>query len=219
MTEQSGDLAIVAGTASQTPSAGTNSAGTDGGRFRYMNGHLPPALQQDRKWTKQILPALLRWAGSLGDPWVIPDQDLVRTLRIIVTSVDPHFDSLDEIRPGMPIFVLVITIFFSLIECWTHALLNRQLGGSVCGEATSVPPLLLSWLTSLLQMVMTQSLLLLYRRHVLTSWMGLRSCTKILILRQQRMPIDRVFSCSSLLMPICALALGALTSQGSTLMI
>jgi len=107
MAGQSGDLSVP-GTASQMPSAGTNSAGTGGGRFHYMNGHLPPALQEDRKWTKQILPALLRWAGSLGDPWVIPDQDLVRTLRTIVTTVDPHFANLDEIRPGTPVFVLVI---------------------------------------------------------------------------------------------------------------
>ena len=107
MAGQSGDLSIP-GTASQTPSAGTNSTGMGGGCFRYMNRHLPPALQEDRKWTKQILPALLRWAGSLGDPWVIPDQDLVRTLRTIVTTVDPHFANLDEIRPGTPVFVLVI---------------------------------------------------------------------------------------------------------------
>jgi len=76
MAGQSGDLSIP-GTASQMPSAGTNSAGMGGGCFHYMNGHLPPALQEDRKCTKKILPTLLRWAGSFGDPWVIPDQDLV----------------------------------------------------------------------------------------------------------------------------------------------
>ncbi|KAL4080763.1 hypothetical protein J3A83DRAFT_4184736 [Scleroderma citrinum] len=59
MAKQSTELAI-AGTTSQTLSAATNSAGTGGGCFHYMNRHLPPALQQDRKWFKQILPTLLR---------------------------------------------------------------------------------------------------------------------------------------------------------------
>ncbi|KIM59462.1 hypothetical protein SCLCIDRAFT_27290 [Scleroderma citrinum Foug A] len=102
MAEQSGKLAIVS-TTSQTSSAGTNSAGMGGANhFCYMNGHLPPALQEDRKWTKQILPALLTWAGSLGDPWVISDQDIVWTLQTIVATVDLHFNNLDEICPGTP---------------------------------------------------------------------------------------------------------------------
>ncbi|KAL4077523.1 hypothetical protein J3A83DRAFT_4185895 [Scleroderma citrinum] len=66
MAKQLGELAI-ASTISST-----------GGRcVCYINRHLPPMLQEDRKWTKLILPALLRWAGSLGDLWVIPDQDLI----------------------------------------------------------------------------------------------------------------------------------------------
>jgi len=104
-------------------SAGTNSMG--GGRTRYINGDLPSALQEDRKWTKVILPALLVWAGSLGDPWVIPDQDLVRALRTIISAVDPQYGDLNGIRPGEPIFVLVnqflflVWLNFALTFPWT----------------------------------------------------------------------------------------------------
>ena len=38
-------------------SAGTNSMG--GGHTCYINGDLPSALQEDRKWTKVILPAVM----------------------------------------------------------------------------------------------------------------------------------------------------------------
>ncbi|KAI6139761.1 hypothetical protein BKA82DRAFT_27019 [Pisolithus tinctorius] len=61
------------GTPSQVSSSGTS--GTR--RTHYINLDLPAALQVDRKWTKQILPALVMWAGSLADPWLIPDQDLM----------------------------------------------------------------------------------------------------------------------------------------------
>ncbi|KAI6153198.1 hypothetical protein BKA82DRAFT_34262 [Pisolithus tinctorius] len=60
-----------------TPSQ-VSSSGTSGTRcIRYINLDLPATLQADRKWTKQILPALVMWAGSLADPWLIPDQDLM----------------------------------------------------------------------------------------------------------------------------------------------
>ncbi|KAI6101621.1 hypothetical protein EDD16DRAFT_1525816 [Pisolithus croceorrhizus] len=60
---------------SQVSSITTNSASS--GCLCYINGHLPPTLQEDRKWTKQVLPALVTWVGSLGNPWVIPDQDMM----------------------------------------------------------------------------------------------------------------------------------------------
>jgi len=93
---------------SQMSSDGTNSV--SGERTRYTNRHLPAALQEDRKWTKRILPALLTWAGSLADPWVIPDQDLIRTLRIIITTVNPDFVDAIDIRHGTPIFTLVLQL-------------------------------------------------------------------------------------------------------------
>jgi len=92
-----------------TPCVSSNGT-TNSGRVRYINGNLPAALQQDRKWTKQMLPALVTWAGSLGDPWVIPDQDLMHALQIIVTTINPDFQDLTAIRPGTPIFALVLLI-------------------------------------------------------------------------------------------------------------
>ncbi|KAI6114260.1 hypothetical protein F5141DRAFT_1062723 [Pisolithus sp. B1] len=78
MVEGSGWLASAAMSQSQVSSIATNSTGT--GCLCYTNGHLPPALQEQRKWTKWVLPALVTWAGSLGDLWVIPDQELMQVL-------------------------------------------------------------------------------------------------------------------------------------------
>ena len=93
-----------------TSSVGTTSAG--GKRNRYMIADLLLALQEDRRWSKQILPALLTWAGSLDDPWMIADQDLMNKLRTIVTAVVPHFKDLTDIRPGTHAFILVLVSFF-----------------------------------------------------------------------------------------------------------
>ena len=107
-TEGSAQSSTSAGVTPSTSSNGTTSSG----RVHYINGHLPPALQEDRKWTKLMLPALVTWAGSLADPWVIPDQDLMCTLRIIVTTISPGFQDLTAIRPGTAIFSLVLMISF-----------------------------------------------------------------------------------------------------------
>ncbi|KAI6011236.1 hypothetical protein PISMIDRAFT_112320 [Pisolithus microcarpus 441] len=77
------------------------------GHVHYINGHLPSLLQEDRKWTKQVLPALVMWARSLGNPWVIPDQDLMQALQTIIITVNPNFGDLTAIHPGAPVFVLV----------------------------------------------------------------------------------------------------------------
>ncbi|KAL4066553.1 hypothetical protein J3A83DRAFT_4189842 [Scleroderma citrinum] len=69
MAKQSGESAIASTIPSQFSSAGANSTGMGGRHICYINRHLPPTLQEDRKWTKLILPALLMWAGSLGNPW------------------------------------------------------------------------------------------------------------------------------------------------------
>ncbi|KAI6097748.1 hypothetical protein EDD16DRAFT_1776202 [Pisolithus croceorrhizus] len=87
--EGSGHLAPATMIMGQASSTGTNSMGS--GHICYINGHLPHSLQEDRKWTKLMLPTLVTWAGSLGDPWVIPDQDLMRALQIIVITVNLNF--------------------------------------------------------------------------------------------------------------------------------
>ncbi|KAI6107130.1 hypothetical protein EDD16DRAFT_1712631 [Pisolithus croceorrhizus] len=102
--EETGHSAPASTITSHASTTGTSNTGS--GRVRYINGHLPSSLQENRKWTKLVLPALVTWAGSLGDPWVIPDQDLMRALRIIITTVNPNFGDLSAIRPGAPVFVL-----------------------------------------------------------------------------------------------------------------
>ena len=124
-----------------TSSIGTTS--TSGKRSRHTIADLPLALQEDRKWSKYILPALLTWAGSLDDPWMIADQDLMNNLRAIVTAVIPHFKDLTDIRPGAPAFILVLASFY-LIGLWL-IILNRRVSGLVSGAITLAPlPLLLS---------------------------------------------------------------------------
>ncbi|KAI6112329.1 hypothetical protein EV401DRAFT_2074806 [Pisolithus croceorrhizus] len=102
--EETGHSAPASTITSHASTTGTSNTGSR--RVRYINGHLPSSLQENRKWTKLVLPALVTWAGSLGDPWVIPDQDLMRALRIIITTVNPNFGDLSAIRPGAPVFVL-----------------------------------------------------------------------------------------------------------------
>ncbi|KAI6110927.1 hypothetical protein EDD16DRAFT_1710592 [Pisolithus croceorrhizus] len=102
--EETGHSAPASTITSHVSTTGTSNTGS--GRVRYINGHLPSSLQENRKWTKLVLPALVTWARSLGDPWVIPDQDLMRALQIIITTVNPNFGDLSAIRPGAPVFVL-----------------------------------------------------------------------------------------------------------------
>jgi len=99
--EQATSTSTVSGSTSLTES------NTVRGRLHYMNGDLPAELQEGRMWTKQILPAVLTWAGNLSDPWVIRDDDLMRALRAIITVVVPGFRDLNAKRPGSPIFMLV----------------------------------------------------------------------------------------------------------------
>ncbi|KAI6145387.1 hypothetical protein BKA82DRAFT_129923 [Pisolithus tinctorius] len=83
---------------------GTNS--TTCGRICFINANLPEELQEDRRWSKQMLPALLMWAGSFADPWAIPDLELTTALRIITTSLVSDFDS-HAVCPGTLTFMLV----------------------------------------------------------------------------------------------------------------
>ncbi|KAI6021336.1 hypothetical protein BKA83DRAFT_116377 [Pisolithus microcarpus] len=104
MAKGSRHLTLAPAHSSQVSSITTNSMGS--GCLCYINGHLPPTLQEDRKWTKQVLPALMTWAGSLSDPWVIPDQDMMWALQIIIITINLGFGNLTPIHPGMPIFIL-----------------------------------------------------------------------------------------------------------------
>ena len=55
------------------------------------------------------------WAGSLADPWTISDDELVRSLRIIILTIAPDFGDLNDIRPGMAIFNIVWLVLFTLL--------------------------------------------------------------------------------------------------------
>ncbi|KAI6155778.1 hypothetical protein BKA82DRAFT_4349007 [Pisolithus tinctorius] len=101
--KESRELALASSTSDRPLSMGTNS--TTCGRIRFVNANLPEELQEDRRWSKQMLPALLMWAGSFADPWAIPDLELTTALRIITTSLVSDFDS-HAVRPGTPTFVL-----------------------------------------------------------------------------------------------------------------
>ena len=143
------ELPSASVTSGPTLSVGTTSLGGKRGRCAIAN--LPLDLQ-DKKWSKQILPALLAWAGSLDDPWVIADQDLMNKLRTIVTTVIPHFKDLTDIRPGTPAFTLVLPSFYLI--GFRLIVLNRQLSGSAPGAVTMD---LLQLLLSLTFLVWTTS--------------------------------------------------------------
>ena len=84
-------------------------------RPRYRNQDLPSALTVGGMWAKDIIPALLLWAGSLADPWTISDDELMRTLRIIILAIAPGFEDLNDIRPGTAIFNTVLLVLFTLL--------------------------------------------------------------------------------------------------------
>ncbi|KAI6113945.1 hypothetical protein EDD17DRAFT_1515405 [Pisolithus thermaeus] len=105
---------------SQAPSTGTNSMGSR--CVHYINGHLPSSLQEDRRWMKLVLPTLVTRARSLGDPWVILDQDsmqlsssvfgaailalppspswLISSLQALMTHTAPMFEKLVDPDPS-----------------------------------------------------------------------------------------------------------------------
>ncbi|KAI6023179.1 hypothetical protein BKA83DRAFT_4125829 [Pisolithus microcarpus] len=54
-------------------STGTNGTGK---HHCTKNRDLPSELMEEKLWARQIMPALLLWAGSLADPWNISDDNL-----------------------------------------------------------------------------------------------------------------------------------------------
>ncbi|KAI6016433.1 hypothetical protein PISMIDRAFT_18206 [Pisolithus microcarpus 441] len=68
---------------------------------------LPSELMEEKLWARQIMPALLLWAGSLADPWNISDDNLMRVLRMIILTIVPSFkDKQNDIWPRMAIFTI-----------------------------------------------------------------------------------------------------------------
>ncbi|KAI6024538.1 hypothetical protein EDC04DRAFT_2723349 [Pisolithus marmoratus] len=74
----------------------------------HCQKNLPSVLTEDRVWSKIIMPALLIWAGSLADPWMISDDKLMQLLQTIIMATFPDFPNLDEICPGMLMFTIVL---------------------------------------------------------------------------------------------------------------
>ncbi|KAI6140300.1 hypothetical protein BKA82DRAFT_156941 [Pisolithus tinctorius] len=72
----------------------------------FVNANLPEELQEDRRWSKQMLPTLLMWARSFPDPWAISDLELMTALHIITTSLVLDFNS-HAVCLGMLTFMLV----------------------------------------------------------------------------------------------------------------
>ncbi|KAL4072697.1 hypothetical protein V8B97DRAFT_2023439 [Scleroderma yunnanense] len=85
-----------------------SSIGTNSRHVHYVNNDLPAELQEDRQWMKHIIPTFLVWVGSLSNLWVIPDQELMCVLQIVVTTICPNFQDLTAIHPRVPIFVLAV---------------------------------------------------------------------------------------------------------------
>ncbi|KAI5996390.1 hypothetical protein EDD15DRAFT_2365222 [Pisolithus albus] len=82
-------------------------AGQESEEKNTTNRDLPSELTEEKLWARQIMPALLLWAGSLADPWNISDDNLVRILRTIILTIVPNFeDKQNDIRPGMVIFTI-----------------------------------------------------------------------------------------------------------------
>ena len=81
----------------------------------YQNQDLPSVLMVGKTWAKDIIPALLVWAGSLADPWTISDDELMRSLQIIIPTIALDFKDLNDIHPGMAIFNIVLLVLFTLL--------------------------------------------------------------------------------------------------------
>ena len=64
---------------------------------------------------RDIMPALLVWAGSLADPWTISDDELMQSLRIIILTIALDFGDLNDIRPGTATFNIVLFTLFTLL--------------------------------------------------------------------------------------------------------
>ncbi|KIM56146.1 hypothetical protein SCLCIDRAFT_10803 [Scleroderma citrinum Foug A] len=51
-----------------------------GGKRCFRMQDLPSMLMVDKLWMKEIIPALLMWAGTLADPWTISDAEFMQLL-------------------------------------------------------------------------------------------------------------------------------------------
>ncbi|KIM51189.1 hypothetical protein SCLCIDRAFT_33648 [Scleroderma citrinum Foug A] len=77
-----------------------------GSKWCFRMQDLPSMLMVDKLWMKEIIPALLMWAGTLADPWTISDAEFMQLLRTIIQTIAPDFEDLDDICPGKAIFYI-----------------------------------------------------------------------------------------------------------------
>ncbi|KIK20960.1 hypothetical protein PISMIDRAFT_12593 [Pisolithus microcarpus 441] len=95
--------------ASDFPESETTWASNSSSQF--TNGDLPPLFLKGRKWAKLFLPTLLLWIRDQPNIWSVPEDNLVHALTEIAKVVYPTFNTLDDIRPNMPIFAVVRVLF------------------------------------------------------------------------------------------------------------
>ncbi|KAI5980389.1 hypothetical protein F5J12DRAFT_789314 [Pisolithus orientalis] len=95
-------------TAGQAPS--TRTMGKASKHSCYRSQDLPSVLMAGKMGAKEIMPALLVWAGSLADPWTISDEELIWSLQIIILTIAPDFEDLNDVCPGTAVFNIVLHV-------------------------------------------------------------------------------------------------------------
>ncbi|KAI6009454.1 hypothetical protein F5J12DRAFT_781995 [Pisolithus orientalis] len=102
------------------------------GHIHFFNANLPEELQEDRRWSNQMLPTLLMWAGPFPDPWAIPDLELMTSL---VSDFDSH-----AVCPGTLTFMLAtwqLGLWCSNFSSTTIALIAHFLASDPDDDAWS----------------------------------------------------------------------------------
>ncbi|KAI5999799.1 hypothetical protein F5J12DRAFT_784576 [Pisolithus orientalis] len=113
-----------------------SSSGTSGTRhIHYINLVLPAALQADRKWTKQILPVLVMWAGSPVDPWLIPDQDLMQLISLCPSN-DADAESMD-----LPVIQEMYNDLLERFSFLYQDLNHQKPANAFCSQCPDIPAL------------------------------------------------------------------------------
>ncbi|KAI6010847.1 hypothetical protein F5J12DRAFT_781821 [Pisolithus orientalis] len=79
-------------------------------KVKYLQKGPQARPAMGKLWTKAIIPTLLVWAGSLADSWTISDDELIQSLQIIILTIAPDFEDLNDIHPGMVIFNIVLCV-------------------------------------------------------------------------------------------------------------
>ncbi|KAH7905577.1 hypothetical protein BJ138DRAFT_1105871 [Hygrophoropsis aurantiaca] len=58
-------------------------------RSEYSKSDLPQALQNDSRWSKKFLPAVMLWVGSLGSVWGMSEEFLRSHFQMIFDAIYP----------------------------------------------------------------------------------------------------------------------------------